>query len=243
MKRNQLFWDHYFKISELSEFGNEGVSDKLKEYNSDKDLIKRCYVLANIPEKYFDFEFEQIVPKLMQSEDNHEQIEKLERYLDSLDKAAEKGIGLYLSGEHGVAKTTIATIVLKKAIQLNYRCFFAKSTEIVEFARSGWKNEERKMFIDYVTNTVDFLVIDDIARLVDVTSSEKIHIDKIFTKRDDMNLVTIMTANHEISENKKVFGEALSSNFTERLIPIHLVGKDYRNTIGSSLLEELNGKK
>jgi DNA replication protein DnaC len=240
--RKQLFWDHYFKISELSEFGNEGVPEKLEKYNTEKDMLKRHYSLANIPEKYFSFEFETIKTKLKET-DNAESIAKIEKYFGSLDKAAKKGIGLYLCGEHGVAKTTIATIILKKAIAEDFRCFFAKSTEIVEFARSGWKNEDRKVFFDYIVNTVDFFVIDDVARLSEVTDAEKIHTDKIFTKRDDLNLVTIMTANHIMDKNKSLFGEGLFSNFKERMIPVELFGDDYRNTIGDSLLDKLDGSK
>lgn len=239
MTRKELLLEFYFKISELSEAGNEGVTERLNKYPSVDQLLQRLYVLGNIPEKYFDFEFSQIKKKLSTFEDNAPAIQNIEKYLGSLDKAASKGIGLYLSGEHGVAKTTIATIVLKTAFKQNYTCFFAKSTEIVEFARSGWKNEERKIFFDYVVNTVDFFVIDDIARLADVNDQERMHIDKIFTKRDDMNLVTIMTANHEIDKNRQIFGEALFSNFKERMIPVQLIGQDYRNTIGNSLLDKL----
>jgi len=239
--RKQAFWDHYFKITELSEFGNQDVAEKLEKYNTEKDLLKRHYILANIPEKFFHFEFQIIKDKWLTLEDNKDSVIKIEKYIESIEAAAEKGIGIYLHGPHGVAKTTIATIILKNAIQLNYRCFFAKSTEIVEFARSGWKNEDRKVFFDYVVNTVDFFVIDDVARLAEVTDAEKIHIDKIFTKRDDMNLVTIMTANREIEASKSMFGEALFSNFKERMIPIKLLGSDYRNMIGDSLLEKLDG--
>jgi len=237
--RKQLFWDHYFKMGELSEFGNEDAKERLAALNTEADMLKRHYTLANIPEKYFKFEFDIIKNKWLYDNANKEPVSKIETYLNSLEQAAEKGVGLYLHGPHGVAKTTIATIILKKAISLKYRCFFAKSTEIVEFARSGWKNEERKIFFDYVTSAVDFFVIDDVARLIDATDVERIHIDKIFTKRDDSNLVTIMTANIAIEENKEVFGEALYSNFKERLIPIKFSGTDYRKTIGESLFESL----
>ena len=157
-----------------------------------------------------------------------------------METASKKGIGLYLSGPHGVAKTTISVIILKKAIHSFYKCFFCKSSSIVEFARSGWKNAEKKDYWEYVINKMDFLVIDDVARSYNqINDAEKFYVDEIFTKRDDANLVTIITANHKLDSNKDLFGEALFSNFKERLIEVNLIGDDFRNIIGDKLLDEL----
>jgi DNA replication protein DnaC len=239
--RKSDFMKHYFRISELTEYGNEGILDKLENYDSIKQFTERNYLLANIPEKYFEFEMDDIREQLLTIESNVEQIGNIEKYLNSLEKVAEKGIGLYLSGPHGVAKTTISSIILKKAIQLYYKCFFCKSSAIIEFARSGWKSEERKIFWKYITETVDFLVIDDIARSYHfINEAERIYVDEIFTKRDDYDLVTIITANHKLDSNKELFGEALYSNFKERLIEVNLLGDDFRNKIGDKLLSELD---
>lgn len=234
------FWNHYHRMIELCYEGNEEILDRIKKYDKN-EFIKRHYVMANIPEKYFKFKYSIIKNYLLGQDHNKKEIEKLDKYLNSLDKAAKKGIGLYLSGSHGTAKTTIATIILRRAIKKRFKCFFWKSAEIVEFIRSGWKNEYRRIFFDYVINNVDFLVIDDVARLfgIEKTNAEQLYIDQIFTKRDDKNLATIITANHSLDKNKKHFGEALYSNFKERLIEILLVGEDFRNKIGKNLLNEL----
>lgn len=238
------FWQHYHKIIDLSTEGNEEILDRAKKYGKD-EIEKRFYVLANVPEKYFDFEFDKIKKKITQLEKNENEIKKIEKYISSLGNAAQKGIGLCLSGPHGVAKTTIAIIILKKSIALNYRCFFWKSSEVVDFIRSGWKNESRRIFFDYIINNVDFLVIDDIARLFENSGSqtekaERLYIDQIFTKRDDKNLSTIITSIRDLEQNKDIFGEALFSNFKERLIEIKLVGSDYRETIGENLINALD---
>lgn len=237
--RNRIFMNHYFTLSELANNGNESINERVKVWNPEKEFLKRCYALANIPQKYFDFEFEKIKNKILTTDANFESVQKIEKYLNNIENIAEKGIGLYITGPHGVAKTTIAIIIIKKAIQMHYRSFFCKSSEIVDFVRSGWTSEERKLFWNYVVNTTDFLVIDDIARLFQVQESERLYIDQIFTKRDDSNLPTIITSNHELAENKDLFGEALYSNFKERLIEVDLIGDDYRFTIGESLTKQL----
>lgn len=236
----RTFWDHYFSMWSLTESGSPLIHKQAKKFLDEKDILLRHYSLANIPEKYFNFNLEQIKRGWKDEVENLQSIDIIEKYFNSLDSALKKGIGLYIYGPHGVAKTTIATIILKKAIQLRYRCFFNKSSEIIEFARSGWKNEEKAAFYDYLTDgNIDFLVIDDIARLLDVVDNERIFIDKIFTKRDDLNLPTIITSNKELEELEESFGTALNSNFKERLILVKLIGDDFRKKIGTNLINEL----
>jgi DNA replication protein DnaC len=234
-----VFWAHYHDIFQMCQNGNESIHERVQNYLEEKDLLLRHYSLANIPEKYFPFEIDRLKMKWATIEANSVAIANIERYLNSLDQALKLGIGLYIYGPHGVAKTTLSTIILKKAIQHYYRGFFYKSAEIVEFARAGWKNEDKAAFYEYLNSNIDFLVIDDLARLLDANSGEKLYIDKIFAKRDDMNLPTIITSNKTVEEIKTHFGEALYSNFKERLIPINLIGDDYRDTIGDTLLEKL----
>jgi len=234
------FWSHFHHMLDMSKFGNEKILERLNRYSSVEDFFEKNYLLANIPEKYFDFDIDVIRDKIETIESNIDQIKNIEKYLNSIDKAAKEGIGLYISGSHGVGKTAIAIIILKKAIQNYFPSFFSRSNELIDFARSGWKNEEKKMYWTYIVNNSVFFVIDDIGRLFSqISDSERISIDEIFTKRDDSNLCTIITANHSLEANKDLFGDALYSNFKERLIEIKLIGEDYRNIIGESLLDKL----
>lgn len=234
------FWSHFHKMLEISKYGNEKILERLEHYSSLDNFFEKNYLLGNIPEKFFKFELNLIRDKIETIESNIDEIKKVEKYLASIDKAAKEGIGLYISGAHGVGKTAIAIIALKTAIRNYYSSFFSRSTEIVDFVRSGWKNDDKKAYWLYVVNNCTFFVIDDIGRLFsDINEYERSNIDEIFTKRDDSNLCTIITANHSLETNKDLLGEALFSNFKERLIEVKLIGEDYRNIIGESLLEKL----
>jgi DNA replication protein DnaC len=236
----QEFWSHFHHMLDISRFGNEKILERLEQYSSVKNFFEKNYLLANIPEKYFKFEFETIRDKIETIESNVEQIKKVEKFINSIEKAEKEGIGLYIAGSHGVGKTAIAIIILKTAILHYFSAFFSRSTEVVDFVRSGWKNEEKKAYWTYVVNNCKFFVIDDIGRLFSqISDSERANIDEIFTKRDDANLCTIITANHSLETNKDLLGEALYSNFKERLIEIKLLGEDYRNIIGESLINKL----
>lgn len=238
--KKHKFWQHYHRVIDLCYEGNVELLERINRDTGEE--IKRLYLMANIPKKYFDFEFSKIKNSIATK--NSVAISVIEKYLNSLPKAAKKGIGLFLTGPHGVSKTTIATIILKAATQQFFRCFFWKSTEIVEFIKSGWKNEYRRVFFEYIINTVDFLVIDDVARLFDsdnesFSKTEQVFIDKIFSKRDDLNLSTILTSNYGLQQSKELFGEAAFSSFVERLIEVKLTGTDFHNVIGENLVEEL----
>jgi DNA replication protein DnaC len=234
------FWSHFHQMLEISRFGNEKIFERLSHYSSVNEFFEKNYLLANIPEKYFDFNLNMMRDKIETIESNIEQVKKIEKYIDSIEKAAEKGIGLYISGSHGVGKTAIAIIILKTAIQHYCSAFFSRSTEIIQFVRDGWKNEDKKAYLSYVVNNSTFFVIDDIGRLYsEISEAERSNIDDIFTKRDDANLCTIITANHPLETNKDLLGDAMYSNFKERLVEVKLLGEDYRNIIGETLLDKL----
>lgn len=234
------FWSHFHHMIDITKFGNEKIVERLDFYSSVDDFFEKNFLLANIPEKYFKFSFDSIRDKIETIELNIEQVKKIEKYINSIDKAAEEGIGLYISGSHGVGKTAIAIIILKIAIQHYYSSFFSRSNEIIDFVRSGWKSEEKKAYWTYIVNNCVFFVIDDIGRLFSqINDAERANIDEIFTKRDDANLCTIITSNHPLETNKDLLGDALYSSFKERLIEVKLLGEDYRNIIGESLLDKL----
>jgi DNA replication protein DnaC len=244
-KSNELtlkekFWGHFHHMLDISKFGNEKIIERLDNYSSVTQFFEKNYLLGNIPEKYFDFELENIRHRIEILESNIEEFEKAKKYIDSISKAIENGVGLYIHGPHGVGKTALAAIVLKTAIKQYYSAFFSRSTEVVEFARSGWRNENKKAYWTYVVNNSSFFVIDDIGRLFsDINEAERIHIDEIFTKRDDSNLCTIITSNHSLDDNKDLCGDALYSSFKERLIEIKFLGEDYRSVINESLIDKL----
>lgn len=234
------FWSHFHHMLDITQFGNEKILERLDNYSSVNDFFEKNYLLSNIPEKFFKFEFEQLRTKIETIESNQDELKKIEKYIESIEKAAEKGIGLYISGSHGVGKTALAIVILKTAIRHYHPSFFSRSTEIIEFARSGWKSEDKKAYWTYVVNNSNFFVIDDVGRLFSqVNEAERVHIDEIFTKRDDANLCTIITANHNLEANRDLFGDALYSNFKERLIEVKLIGDDYRNVIGETLMGKL----
>jgi len=237
----RTFWEHYHKIVDLCYDGNEELLEKINVFGSEEQQ-QRLFTVANIPQKYFKFDYNEIIETIALDIDNQTAVNSIKTYYKSLQKAADQGIGLYIHGPHGVAKTTITTLILKKAVNLYFRCFFWKSSDIIEFIRSGWKNENRRRFFDYVVNTVDFLVIDDIVRLFSEykeAAAEKLYIDKIFIKRDDMNLSTIITSNVGLDAIQEQMGPALYSNFRERLIDVEVRGDDFRDSIGNQLLNKL----
>lgn len=245
LDRKKTFWEHYYQLFSLIENGNPALYSRIEKLPSIEydDFIKKNFALANIPSKYDRFnELDEIKLQIIKREQNKPNFVKIEQYLENIDKAISDGIGLYISGDHGLGKTTLAVIVLKKAIKSFYKGFFCKSTEVVEFNRAGWKDFDKKEYFDYLIANTNLMVIDDIARIFNISDTERIDIDKIFTKRDDLNLATIITANHKLDDNRELFGDALYSNFKERLIEVSFLGDDYRDKINNNLLDRITQK-
>ena len=50
------FWSHFHHMLDISKDGNEKILERLDCYSSINNFFEKNFLLANIPEKYFDFE-------------------------------------------------------------------------------------------------------------------------------------------------------------------------------------------
>jgi DNA replication protein DnaC len=224
--RYAKFQEHYFN---MCEFVNDlpRLNDLLKNFNSRED---RHLVLANIPVKYWDFKLEKIFADLKaQKSTRSEPLIIIQNYINSFDTMLSKGLGLYIEGTTGTSKTTISIIILREAIKQRYRAFFCTSGELIDFVTMGWRDELFKKRWQYIVDTVDFLVIDDIARQVTLDTKERNFLDKLFVNRSNLKLPTILTSNVMKHKTDGVFSHSLYSLFKEMLCTIKLARTDVRD--------------
>ena len=85
--------------------------------------------------------------------------ETVRRYLLRIDEMAEKGIGLFLTGNAGVGKTSIAALVAKEARARGYTVYFVGVWELREGLRSRAQFDDTSSILDRCRE-VDFLVLD-----------------------------------------------------------------------------------
>jgi DNA replication protein DnaC len=237
-ERKNKFWIYYLKIADMAV---EAAPDLLDEFNSATDVLEKKYIIANIPKKYYNFTLDSIKDNLLVRSQNDESFKKIKNYILDLDEFVKDGSGLYISGSTGIAKTTMSTIILKEAINLYYRCYFINVRNMVKMIKDSWYNRDLKRYFSYIVKNSDILVIDEFGKMDKTFEAEIQEIYNVFSNRDYANLITIITTNYSMENAKEIFGDSLYSKFKERLIPVHFVGEDFRDTLADKNKKRLEG--
>ena len=218
------FQEHYFNMCDLAHH----IPRIQSILSNTRDREERHLILANIPSKYWKFELEHILNDLTNQETMLEPVSMIRNYIEKLHIMFKEGVGLYLEGSNGTSKTTVATIILREAMKLHYRVFFCSSLDLIEFITMGWKNDAFKGRWQYILDTVDFLVIDDVGRELNIDAKEKTFLDKLFVNRSNLRLPTILTSNVSKTDMKDKFSKSLFSLFSENLCSVELIRTDVR---------------
>ena len=184
-------------------------------------------VKANISPKYRNLTLEQIThPQTVEVRN------KIKKYIDTLDEQLENGMGLFLYGSTGLAKTGIASIVLIEAMKRGRNGYFSTLDQCVDLYAGGWKDEDLKRKYQEVILGSDVLVIDEVgneARTnINLVAS---CFNDIIRQRSNNLLTTIITSNLFFKKVKDVYGEEAFSILNECTTPYEFKGVDYRQGI------------
>ena len=76
---------------------------------------------------------------------NDESIDHFKLYIDNLKNARRQGTGLFFTGSHGLAKTTAAVVIQKRAIEQFFTTYFIAMSDLAEFVTSGWRDYNMKL--------------------------------------------------------------------------------------------------
>jgi DNA replication protein DnaC len=186
-------------------------------------------VNANIPPQFRDF----TLTKIDQPE-SQKVVKKIQKYIEKLSTYRKKGIGLYLYGNTGTAKSALGCIILMNALKRRYTCYFTDVEEYLDLSVNKKDDEEAQEVVRRLSNA-DFLVIDDLGREYrDVKGFVESQVDELIRYRIKNLLPTIITTNktrEELAVNKF----RLLSVLNEHFLIIPFTTKDYRKKIGANL--------
>lgn len=200
----------------------------IKFLQSEEDFFNRRLLLANIPKKYWQYEWDKIKDDLNLDPDNQNYTQIVDEYLANIENKFKEGRGLYIAGAHGTSKTTTAILVAMQAMKEEFTGFYLHSTDIMNYVANGWKDDIKKEYWEYITEETNFLVIDDIARNFVVSEKERQILDRLFVYRTNNCLPILLTTNLTTTEIKDIFGESVISLFKESVDEISFVGEDVR---------------
>lgn len=169
-------------------------------------------------------EIESVDPSVIDMKD------KWNKVYDNISKVRREGINLYVYGDSGAGKTMCAAILVREAIQHGLVSQYLTLPSLVNIALN---DESRKGSL----LRVDFLIIDDVKRPVEVLTDKAILLyasilDQVFTTRFESELPTILLSDAPLEEiidtyNLQRIKSSLTSKRTKRILH---VGKDYRKT-------------
>lgn len=146
------------------------------------------------------------------------------------EKQYEYGIGLYIHGEKGTGKTSIATYILKRVLANGTDVFCTSFMDLLKNRKDYGMEQEDKEWYSRILRSVGVLLIDDPGRESSTNINQKSWnteiLDSVIYHRTNMGLATILTTNKAPESNP--FGEGVTGSINESLKVVHVVGKDYR---------------
>jgi len=179
-------------------------------------------VVSNIPVHYRFLTYKDLTVKKLKPI-----ILQIQNYIFNIEDNRKKGLGLYLWGTSGTAKTTLGCIVLMEALKRGMTCNFITLDYYMELVSGKLDNSQERLDI---AATVDFLLIDDLGReFHDSKRYVDSHLDELVRGRGCDNLPTIITTN--LSEDELAAKDfRLRSTFYEHFLPIEFKFDDFRRT-------------
>lgn len=186
-------------------------------------------VKANIPSKYRDASLEQIT---------HPQTAnarlKLNAYLLNLEHNHSEGLGLFLFGNTGLAKTFSACAILIEVLKRQMSTYFVTLDHCVSMYAAGWRDAAAKELFEEVIISSDFLALDEVGN----EPRTNLHLVKnclndILRQRSNQLLPTIITSNLLFDPKNivDVYGEEVWSILNESTIPVEFRGVDFRQSV------------
>jgi DNA replication protein DnaC len=163
------------------------------------------------------------------------------RFADKIDDNVRKGTGLWLLGNKGTGKTTLAYYVAQQARVAGLSVLTRNTTDLLNEIRDSYKVDAQpttREIINAVTH-VDLLHLEDVA----VPRPNDWVLEQLYTivnRRYEYNKAIVFTSDFPFNENvdPEKLGQHIGERTFSRLMqmvgdPIPMVGTDYRMEIGA----------
>jgi len=196
----------------------------------EKEFERRLRLVhSNIPKKYWDFNLTNLASEY--SKNNKIPLKIIQNYISKLEEMVEKGIGLYIQGSHGLAKTALSYYILKEGIQKDIVCYAISMSQLTKLL-FDIRSEDSRSRVDWIKNDVDLLVIEEIEKEYNVEQSTTFLgslVNDFFRVLYDNKKALIINSNlsKQALKESKVHASNVTDRF-EELVDIILVGNSYR---------------
>lgn len=175
--------------------------------------------------------------------DNNDQCSiMISRYIKNLSNARKKGLGFLMMGENGVGKTTLATLVLSKAIRAGWSAFYITAHDMVDIIFKSFKNERLGKLLDSKLDS-DFVVIDEIDKthIKGDNSYVLTKVDSILRRRRAIVKPTTLITNMTEAELNRMLGASIMSIVSSSMKQLRFRPGDFRKKQGATWDQMLEG--
>ena len=155
---------------------------------------------------------------------------KVTKYINKIDEAYKRGIGLYFYGASGLGKSFLQAVVIKSALRKGYSALCTTLSQILtmfgdSFYDKGARDEYQREVLQ-----VQFLAIDDIDKtyISEKSTYALAAFDQVIRTRSNELLPTIISSNkprEELFTQDSTFYSSSVSLLSEHLLDVMFSGK------------------
>lgn len=188
---------------------------------------------ANIPPKHWSFTFKNLSEGFKKQ--NEKELNMLRKYVENIQQNIEECNCLYLQGESGLAKSAIASYVLRKAIETGIRGYMVRLSKVTAAMFNQYTDIRAAELVKFLQTRVQIVVVDEVDKESGVASESSpagVKVAEIFSDWYDRKVTMICTAN----KPKKQLAGILSTSVIDRInesTDVILTGESFRKSIHS----------
>lgn len=196
----------------------------MREYQN-----KLGYLEANIPEKYWDFTLRNLTGEFIK--ENKMGLTVLQKYREKIDgDVINFGLGLYIQGSVGLAKSALAYHTLKHALNKNLISYSIRLSSLTKLIFDSLKDTRARQQLDWIKMHVQIFMIDEIEKDYKVGSLDQfagIQLNEFFSMLYEKKKALIITSNIPKSELRNIHADNVVDRL-EELVDIVFTGQSFR---------------
>jgi len=225
-----------------------------------RDCAKNCYehyasyvhmAYANIHRELWDLELSDFNTGSKHADESKargEVLKTVQLYVDHLNNAYERGLGLVLYGPHGTGKSMLMACIIKAALKSGKKAIIRDFADIVNIIRKGYRIDEEAVDLDREFEDTDFYCVENfgINQFLQAVDKNAVpttfrgpdyitrEIARLFDKRRRIMLPSLITTYFNLDVLAKAQddeGRQLLSTFYGKSENLFVPGDDYRKSV------------
>jgi hypothetical protein len=157
-----------------------------------------------------------------------------------------QGLNIIFGGKVGTGKSHAAILICREAVAAGYSALRVHWPSFLDTIKDSYRDksaEPEGKLIDRLVSA-DLLLIDDVGAGEKDAENDysRARLDKVISRRYDLNRSTLVTVNFSITDFAAIFGDRASSRLRQNVMELRFNGKQYRNPVESKTTGDLVGQ-